>query len=124
MAKSTASRATTFILRELVGELLYFPVWWYSRGLVLTSRALTRRWMRLLNQLSIPILLRNMGKPMYGDYTRSGRVISFFFRIFLVVTKCVWLGVWTVIELIALAAWVAGPVVAVAMLAMQAVPQP
>lgn len=122
MVQSTASRATTFILRELVGELVYFPVWWYSHGLVGTAQGLTRRWFRVLNQLSIPILLRTMGKPMYGDYTRSGRAISFFFRIFLVVTKLIWLGVWTVIELIALAAWVIGPIAVTAMLAMQAIP--
>ena len=40
MAQSTAARATTFVLREFVGELLYFPVWWYSRGLMLTATTL------------------------------------------------------------------------------------
>lgn len=121
MAQSTATRASVFILRELIGEVLYFPVWWYSRGLVITARALTRRWYTALYQSSLPILFKTMGRPMYGDYTRSGRIISFFFRVILVVWKLFWLALWTVIELIALLAWVAGPILATAMLVMQVV---
>ncbi len=122
MAQSTAVRATTFILRELIGEVLYFPVWWYTRGLAGTTRSLVNQWSGLLNRLSIVILLKNMGRPMYGDYTRSGRAISFFFRIFLVVIRSIVLALWTVVELAAWLGWILGPIVAGAMLVRQIVP--
>lgn len=122
MAQSTAARATTFILRELIGELLYFPVWWYSRGMVLTATTLVNRWYGLLNRLAIPILFRTMGRPMYGDYTRSGRVISFFFRLFLLGTRLVVFVGWTLILLVAMVAWIAGPIVCGAMLIRQVIP--
>jgi hypothetical protein len=39
------------------------------------------------NRLSIPILARTMGRPMYGDYTRSGR--SLVFRLLLLTTRLI-----------------------------------
>lgn len=122
MAQSTSSRAALFLLREFVGEVLYFPVWWYSAGLVLTWRNLIRQWSALANRLSLRILLENMGKPMYGDTTRSGRIISFFFRLILVVARSAVLLVWTVVEAIFLLLWLAGPAVATGMLLRQLVP--
>ncbi|MBI5467284.1 MAG: hypothetical protein HY975_03700 [Candidatus Kerfeldbacteria bacterium] len=122
MAQSTSSRAVAFLLREFVGDVLYFPVWWYTRGLALTWRTLSNRWLNLVNRLSLRILLKNMGKPMYGDYTRSGRIISFFFRIMLVVVRLVVLGLWTVVEIAMLGLWVAGPAVAIGMLIRQLIP--
>lgn len=122
MAQSTALRATTFIVRELLLEVLYFPVWWYSRGLGNTARSLTRNWYRLLHRLAIPILFRTMGRPMYGDYTRSGRAISFFFRLFLLGTRLIVVVVWTVLEMIALLLWIVGPILAGTMLIRQLIP--
>ncbi len=122
MAQSTGVRATTFLLRELIGELLYFPVWWYSRGLQLTALALYRNWRGLTHRLSIAILFRTMGKPMYGDYTRSGRIISFFFRLLLIFVRLIVILMWTIIELIALLLWLAGPAVSIGMLIRQLVP--
>lgn len=124
MAQSTTSRAATFLLREFVGDVLYFPVWWYSRGLRQTATTLVRSWQTLIDHLSLPILIRTMGKPMYGDYTRSGRIISFFLRLFLVFTRGILVVIWTVVDLILLLLWMAGPVVAVAMLLRQLIPLP
>lgn len=122
MTKSLTQRAAVFILRELIGDVLYFPVWWYSQGLTATWRALAREWLNAVDRLSLRILLKNMGRPMYGDYSRSGRLISFFFRIFLVVVRGVFLILWTAVLVVAMGAWIAGPIVAAAMLVRQAVP--
>lgn len=122
MTQSLSKRASIFIIRELIGELLYFPVWWYSQGLMATWRTLVGEWLGVADRLSLKILLRNLGKPMYGDYTRSGKIISFFFRIFLVVVRSAVLLFWTVLLFVAMIAWLAGPIVAAAMLIRQAVP--
>lgn len=112
----------TFILRELVGELLYFPVWWYSHGLASTGRTLLNQWLGAVNRLSILIMLRTMGKPMYGDYTRSGKIISFFFRLLILGFKIIQLGLWTVVLVVAMLAWLIGPILATAMLVRQLIP--
>lgn len=122
MAQSTGTRAMTFILRELVGELLYFPVWWYSYGLASTARTLLNQWLGAVSRLSILIMLRTMGKPMYGDYTRSGKIISFFFRLLILGFKIIQLGLWTVVLVVAMLAWIIGPIFATAMLVRQLIP--
>lgn len=119
MATSTVQRAATFVLRDLIGEILYFPVWWFSVGLAAAGRTLVRHWRRTYDALGLRFLLRTMFKPMYGDYSRTGRVISFFIRLILVGWKTLLLILWTVVYIGLMTAWVAGPIVAVAMILRQ-----
>ncbi len=116
MTNSTSVRAVTFILREILGEVLYFPVWWFSIGFATFLQALWHGWLGVAERLAIRILLKNMFRPMYADYTRSGRVISFFFRIFLVAVRLVVLAVWTAIDLVLIVGWLVVPLLAAAML--------
>ena len=119
MAQSTTSRAAIFIVRELVGEILYFPVWWYSLGLMLALRTLWRQWENTVDRLALRIMFRTMSQPMYGDYTRSGRVISFFMRLFLIFVKLIVLCLWTIALIVGLLLWLIGPVGVIAMLIYQ-----
>ena len=52
-------------------------------------------WRNVLRSTGFVIFFRNMAQPLYGDYTRSGRIISFFLRVFLLL----FLLVWTVLRL-------------------------
>jgi hypothetical protein len=122
MANSTSQRALIFILRETVGELLYFPVWWYSIGIWHFLQTLWRRWRSVVEYLAIRILAKNMFRPMYADYTRSGRVISFFFRVLILGTRLVVLVIWTAVEIVLIGAWIFGPMLALALLVRQIVP--
>ena len=122
MAASTSARAARFILRELFGELLYFPVWWYSLGFIAFIRALSRNWRDVSERLAIRILAKNMFRPMYADYTRSGRIISFFFRLIILGARLVVLLIWTALELVLIMAWLFGPLGAAALLLRQAFP--
>jgi len=62
-------------------SLLYFPLWWYSKGLINFCSWLKEKIQEMANPFVLKILLLNLAKPMYGDYTREGRIISFFMRI-------------------------------------------
>ena len=66
---------------ELVLGVLYFPVWWYTGGLVMIIGKAGRNISDANNQLAWTLLGRYLFTPMYGDYTRSGRAISFFMRL-------------------------------------------
>jgi hypothetical protein len=66
---------------ELVFGLLYFPVWWYTGGLVMVAKKVWQNIGDTNNQLAWTLLGRYLFTPMYGDYTRSGRAISFFIRL-------------------------------------------
>ena len=79
-------------------NIFTFPIWWYSEGLTLAFRHSVSNWHNVLRSTGFIIFLRNMTQPLYGDYTRSGRIISFFLRVFLLI----FILIWTVIKL----AWV------------------
>ena len=70
-----------FVFRDLIGDLIYFPIWWYSKGLKKVALFCFKEVGEASRRLSIGILFSHLLKPMYGQYDIAGRIISFFFRI-------------------------------------------
>ncbi|RJO59011.1 hypothetical protein C4546_04250 [Candidatus Parcubacteria bacterium] len=83
MAESLTKNATKFILREFLGDILLFPFWWYLKGLARFSTFCLNKVGEFTNRsrLSPKVWFQNLFVPMYGDYSRSGRAISFFVRL-------------------------------------------
>lgn len=54
----------------------------------------------LAKRLSIRILFTNLLKPMYGDYSWSGRIISFFVRIIQFIILLIFLLIWIALMVI------------------------
>ena len=81
MTQNIIVQATKILLVDLIGELLYFPIWWYTQGLkrvvlyVFNSIKDTNR------NLAVGLMFKSLFKPMFGQYDRQGRLISFFFRL-------------------------------------------
>ncbi len=98
---------------DFLGEVLYFPVWWYGSGL---KRMFLHTWHRvraLARNLALKIMLRNLFRPMFGQYDRAGRVISFFMRLLLIISR---LGVFIILSIIYLSLlfiWVLLPILVV-----------
>ncbi|MDP2789968.1 MAG: hypothetical protein Q8O51_02460 [bacterium] len=83
MAETLARSATRFVFRELVVDVLFFPAWWYGKGLVRVGAFTLSRMGEFTNRSrwSPKVWFQNLFVPMYGDYSRSGRAISFFVRL-------------------------------------------
>lgn len=60
---------------------------------------LRRRIAHRLRAMGLVLFIRHISEPLYGDYTRSGRFISFFLRIALLFGKGIWLGLYSAIVL-------------------------
>jgi len=69
------------IFSDLILSILYFPLWWYSEGLWRNLKSFFNRVKRLAHNLALKILITHLFKPMFGQYSRSGRIISFFMRL-------------------------------------------
>ncbi|PIR07118.1 MAG: hypothetical protein COV55_01665 [Candidatus Komeilibacteria bacterium CG11_big_fil_rev_8_21_14_0_20_36_20] len=96
---------------DLIGEILYFPIWWYSQGL---KRTALYTWSSIKNtarNLSLPIMFKSLFKPMFGQYDRQGRVISFFMRILLTISRFVVFIILTIFNILVLIFWILLPVV-------------
>jgi hypothetical protein len=71
-----------YITLNQVLDVLSFPLWWYTKGLVKVIRFINQKRKDLAGALALRILLANLFKPMFGQYDRLGRLISFFMRCF------------------------------------------
>lgn len=70
-------------------NLLTLPYWWYTTGAAILFSWNKRKYHYYLQKTGLVALARHFGEPLYKDYTRSGMVISFFIRIFLLAAKSV-----------------------------------
>ncbi len=107
-------RATTkgfaFLFRNIIADMFYTPVWWYSQGLIEVARGLGNEALDYASSLSLKILFRNLLTPMFGDYSRSGRIISFFVRIAQFGVKLVMMLIWLLVLVVVLLLWLVLPV--------------
>ena len=78
-----------FLLADVLGDALYFPLWWYSRGLWRFLSALGGRLRNLAVKLGLGVWTRYLFTPMFGQYDAVGRIISFFVRIFQIMMRSV-----------------------------------
>lgn len=68
-------------LQVFLKDVLFFPVWWYSFGVRNVFNWALKSSANLARRLAFVILLRNLFRPLYGDYSKVGLVIGFIFRI-------------------------------------------
>ncbi|MFA5184221.1 MAG: hypothetical protein WC456_01710 [Patescibacteria group bacterium] len=97
------------IILQILGEILYFPVWWYTVGF---GRLAKNAWLFLLNQeqiLGFGVWLKNIFVPMYGQRDAAGRLISFVIRLVQIIFRGAVLLVWFLVALAALLLWLALP---------------
>ena len=102
-----------YILQHILLDTLYFPLWWYTRGLkrVLNWAGVSIKDME--RTAGIKIWISAMFKPMFQDYTRSGRIISFFMRVVLLIFKLIIFVVWTIFVGCIIVVWMALPIITV-----------
>ena len=111
MADALATNATRFIFREFVVDVVFFPVWWYGKGLIRVGRFVFGRIAEFTSRSrwSPKVWFQNIFVPMYGDYSRSGRAISFFVRLVVALALSVVLVLATITYLVLLVLYLVAP---------------
>lgn len=107
--QSAASSFTKFILGEVVGDIFYAPIWWYSRGLFWIVRRLQLKLVNFERKLGLRLWLRTLGKPMYGQRDIAGKIISFFMRLAVLIFRSVLLLIYAVGVLLLFLLWIFVP---------------
>ncbi|MBI3956881.1 MAG: hypothetical protein HY340_02725 [Candidatus Kerfeldbacteria bacterium] len=94
-----------FVFVDVLFDVVRFPFWWYARGVTKGFRW----WLEQLEdgeeRLALIVLIKNLGRPMFGDYTREGRAISFVVRIVQLAVSIILYGVWTILVTLAWVVW-------------------
>jgi len=94
---------------DIVLEVLYFPLWWYSRGL---KKAAYFCWKRInggWRALALSILLASFFKPMYGERGWDAYVLSLFVRFFKIIWRFFLIFLWVGFWLFAFVLWLVLP---------------
>lgn len=99
------------IVIDLVGSVVWFPVWWYTRGLLGVINAAKRALVYRIQSSAFRIWLKNFFVPMYGQYDITGRLMSVFMRFVVLVGRSIVLAVEAIIYAVGIGVWVLAPVV-------------
>lgn len=97
------------LLLEGFLDLVYFPVWWYTRGLKHAAIWCFELIKSGNSQLGPVLWLVNLFTPMYGQYDWQGRIISFFMRLFNVFGRGLALLFWIIFCFILFLFWLLLP---------------
>jgi hypothetical protein len=98
-----------FVVVELVGDAIRFPVWWYTTGLKKTARGCINSVKATEERWGLRIWAKNIFVPMFGEYDWQGRIISFFMRLFQIIARSIFVGIWAIIMFILFLAWLVLP---------------
>jgi hypothetical protein len=107
MRKNLFVTSIKYILVEVFFDILYFPIWWYSKGL---SRISSYCLEKLNRRVGLGVWLKHLFVPMYGDYTKEGKIISFFMRLVVMFYKIILMFFWMLYVLIIFILWIILPV--------------
>lgn len=97
------------IIAKNIAEVFYFPIWWYSIGLINIIKKEARFFVNQEKSLGFFIWVKNILVPMYGQSDWAGRIISFFVRFIQIIFRGLFLIFWLALLLALLFIWLAAP---------------
>lgn len=107
------------IILQILGEILYFPIWWYSVGFARFCKGAARFWLNREINLGFSVWAKNLFVPMYGQRDFTGRLISFLIRLVQIIFRGLLLLFWLVVVLAALIVWLIFPLALLLVLVFQ-----
>ena len=109
MVKSLTTSTIKYFFAEVLIDFIKFPIWWYSAGLVTAAKRFSRHLKFGLQYTGLKVWLLSIFKPMFGETSFQGRLISFFMRLFLLIFRTISMVVWLIVSLVILIFWVTLP---------------
>lgn len=97
------------IFIELIRDILYFPVWWYGRGLVNLIMSLIDFLADKQKALALLVWIKNIFRPMYAQYDWAGLLISFFMRLTQIIFRSLIMLFWLIFSLAIIIFWILFP---------------
>lgn len=111
LRENLSSRLVKFVFSELIADILYWPIWWYSTGLKSAFARMKATIHQGNEELSLSIWLKNVFKPMFGQYDWQGRIISFFMRLAQIIFRLIVFCFWIIFSFIVFLFWLVLPLI-------------
>lgn len=103
----------------LVFDAIYFPVWWYSRGMVQIMKGLGNMIANEEKSLALFVWVKNLFRPMYGVRGWDGYLVSFAVRLVQIIVRSIALIVWMIFALALLIVWLVFPILVISQIFYQ-----
>jgi hypothetical protein len=97
MPSSGTTLAIRYFFVDFLGGIMAFPLWWYTRGLASAVSWVGRSVKTASATLGFNVWVKNLFVPMYGESQLSGRLISFFIRLVMIVVLGIGVAAWTLV---------------------------
>ena len=94
MAQSNAGLAMRYFFGDFIGGIVLFPVWWYTRGLLVALNGAVGAFASANRNIGFTVWLKNLFVPMYGETELSGRLVSFAVRLGVLVFRGLGVLLW------------------------------
>ena len=101
------------LITETLRDVVFFPVWWYSRGLIQTANGLIKFMANREKGLAFFVWVKNFFKPMYRQSDWQGRLISMGMRLVMIIFRGLALLFWLIISIGIFILWLILPILVV-----------
>ncbi|MBU4369246.1 hypothetical protein KKG58_00605 [Patescibacteria group bacterium] len=99
------------IFWDTLTNVLYFPVWWYTIGAKKRFLGLINGVSSLFRNLALKLMFTHLFKPMFGERSISGRIISFFMRLIILIWRSFLFLLGTISFFVLFALWMILPII-------------
>ncbi len=113
MSKENIKKIIRLIIIDIFWEIIYFPIWWYSVGLLGAFKFAIRETKQDWRNRGLSISFRFLFKPMYSQNDFWGRFISFFVRLIVLIFKVFIFLIFVVIYVSIFLIWALLPLIVV-----------
>jgi len=110
MAKVSVNKILGLVFRDQLKTILYFPIWWYSKGLLKVFDGGLAFISDMEQTLGFSIWVKNLFTPIFGQRDLAGRLISFFLRLFEIIFRGIALIIIIILVIIVLIIWLVLPI--------------
>jgi len=94
---------------KLFWEIISCPFWWYTVGVWKMLQWFSDQITAEYRNLALGLWLKNLFVPMFGQYDRTGRIVSFFMRLVQIIFRFILLIVWLILLVIIFLFWLISP---------------
>jgi hypothetical protein len=78
-------------------SMFYFPIWWYTKGLLLISNRLLASLSYYAKSTALSVWVKNLFVPMFGQRDWQSRIISFVMRVVMILLKLIGIALWSIV---------------------------
>ncbi len=98
------------IIIELIRDVIYFPLWWYGRGLLDLLISMGHFLSDKEKSLALLVWVKNIFRPMYAQYDFAGMLISFLVRLVQIIVRSLIMICWLIVVVVIISFWVLFPI--------------